>query len=64
MDEEEHSHIGHYELSETIGKGAFATVHLARHMITEEKVRSIKKQFKVFSLCVFFLGSTVCLPYT
>lgn len=39
--EEERAQVGSYELLETLGKGAFATVHLARHLITEEKVRTM-----------------------
>ena len=30
--------IGLYELGEALGKGAFATVRLGRHMLTEEEV--------------------------
>ena len=38
MDIDDISAIGGYELGVKLGKGAFATVRLARHMITEEKV--------------------------
>ena len=31
--------LGHYELGSKLGEGAFATVRLARHLITEDKVR-------------------------
>lgn len=36
---EEHPHIGNYRLLKTIGKGNFAKVKLARHVLTGREVR-------------------------
>uniref|UniRef100_A0AAQ5ZBG5 non-specific serine/threonine protein kinase n=1 Tax=Amphiprion ocellaris TaxID=80972 RepID=A0AAQ5ZBG5_AMPOC len=38
---EEHPHIGNYRLLKTIGKGNFAKVKLARHVLTGREVRQI-----------------------
>lgn len=38
---EEHPHIGNYRLLKTIGKGNFAKVKLARHVLTGREVRVI-----------------------
>lgn len=37
---EEHPHIGNYRLLKTIGKGNFAKVKLARHVLTGREVRT------------------------
>ena len=36
---QESTHIGFYQFEKVIGKGNFAVVKLARHTITEVKVR-------------------------
>uniref|UniRef100_A0A669DG57 non-specific serine/threonine protein kinase n=1 Tax=Oreochromis niloticus TaxID=8128 RepID=A0A669DG57_ORENI len=38
---EEHPHIGNYRLLKTIGKGNFAKVKLARHVLTGREVRQL-----------------------
>uniref|UniRef100_A0A8C4DCE1 non-specific serine/threonine protein kinase n=1 Tax=Dicentrarchus labrax TaxID=13489 RepID=A0A8C4DCE1_DICLA len=38
---EEHPHIGNYRLLKTIGKGNFAKVKLARHVLTGREVRQV-----------------------
>lgn len=38
---EEHPHIGNYRLLKTIGKGNFAKVKLARHVLTGREVRRV-----------------------
>uniref|UniRef100_A0A3Q4HVR5 non-specific serine/threonine protein kinase n=1 Tax=Neolamprologus brichardi TaxID=32507 RepID=A0A3Q4HVR5_NEOBR len=50
---EEHPHIGNYRLLKTIGKGNFAKVKLARHVLTGREVR------QVFNLC--FITFILCL---
>uniref|UniRef100_A0AAX7VT27 non-specific serine/threonine protein kinase n=1 Tax=Astatotilapia calliptera TaxID=8154 RepID=A0AAX7VT27_ASTCA len=53
---EEHPHIGNYRLLKTIGKGNFAKVKLARHVLTGREVRQIFNLcFITFILCVLFL---------
>uniref|UniRef100_A0A8B9PTH6 non-specific serine/threonine protein kinase n=1 Tax=Apteryx owenii TaxID=8824 RepID=A0A8B9PTH6_APTOW len=51
---EEHPHIGNYRLLKTIGKGNFAKVKLARHVLTGREVSLSKKEKKhtyfIFSL--------------
>lgn len=41
---EEHPHIGNYRLLKTIGKGNFAKVKLARHVLTGREVRILFRQ--------------------
>uniref|UniRef100_A0A8C0AUK1 non-specific serine/threonine protein kinase n=1 Tax=Buteo japonicus TaxID=224669 RepID=A0A8C0AUK1_9AVES len=43
---EEHPHIGNYRLLKTIGKGNFAKVKLARHVLTGREVSLSKKKKK------------------
>uniref|UniRef100_A0A8B9JU63 non-specific serine/threonine protein kinase n=1 Tax=Astyanax mexicanus TaxID=7994 RepID=A0A8B9JU63_ASTMX len=40
---DEHPHIGNYRLLKTIGKGNFAKVKLARHILTGREVRLVQK---------------------
>lgn len=43
--------VGYYELEKTIGKGNFAVVKLATHVVTRTKVSN-----KLFNLMVVFCG--------
>uniref|UniRef100_A0AAY4ECD4 non-specific serine/threonine protein kinase n=1 Tax=Denticeps clupeoides TaxID=299321 RepID=A0AAY4ECD4_9TELE len=52
---DEQPHIGNYRLLKTIGKGNFAKVKLARHILTGREVRTF------FTFNPFFLFSTVQL---
>uniref|UniRef100_A0A8C4JE68 non-specific serine/threonine protein kinase n=1 Tax=Dromaius novaehollandiae TaxID=8790 RepID=A0A8C4JE68_DRONO len=60
---EEHPHIGNYRLLKTIGKGNFAKVKLARHVLTGREVSLSKKTEEnknfIFSLAVFINISAV-----
>lgn len=47
---EEHPHIGNYRLLKTIGKGNFAKVKLARHILTGREVTQVST-FK-YNCCV------------
>uniref|UniRef100_A0A8C6KMN0 non-specific serine/threonine protein kinase n=1 Tax=Nothobranchius furzeri TaxID=105023 RepID=A0A8C6KMN0_NOTFU len=49
---EEHPHIGNYRLLKTIGKGNFAKVKLARHVLTGREVRY---NFMNIFKCSFFV---------
>lgn len=40
---DEHPHIGNYRLLKTIGKGNFAKVKLARHLLTGREVRVLRE---------------------
>uniref|UniRef100_A0A668SBW8 non-specific serine/threonine protein kinase n=1 Tax=Oreochromis aureus TaxID=47969 RepID=A0A668SBW8_OREAU len=52
---EEHPHIGNYRLLKTIGKGNFAKVKLARHVLTGREVRQVFNPcFKTFILLKLF----------
>lgn len=43
--------VGHYEVERTIGKGNFAVVKLATHLVTKTKVKSgINAHFFIFIL--------------
>uniref|UniRef100_A0A8C9VY53 Microtubule affinity regulating kinase 2 n=1 Tax=Scleropages formosus TaxID=113540 RepID=A0A8C9VY53_SCLFO len=53
---EEQPHIGHYRLLKTIGKGNFAKVKLARHVLTG------KESCLIFHNPVFQYHLFVCLP--
>lgn len=50
---EEHPHIGNYRLLKTIGKGNFAKVKLARHVLTGREV-SLEKKKRLIVWFVFF----------
>ncbi|XP_031435727.1 MAP/microtubule affinity-regulating kinase 3a, partial [Clupea harengus] len=70
--EEQPPHVGNYRLLKTIGKGNFAKVKLARHILTGREVAikiidktqlnptSLQKVSTLKLLCVFFLTS-VCV---
>jgi len=48
---------GLYDLEDTVGRGHYAVVKVARHVFTGEKVA-----VKVMAICVSMkLGSTICL---
>lgn len=47
--------VGYYEMECTIGKGNFAVVKLATHIVTKTKVSSFSKNFDTNSVfCVTF----------
>uniref|UniRef100_A0A8C5TXE7 non-specific serine/threonine protein kinase n=1 Tax=Malurus cyaneus samueli TaxID=2593467 RepID=A0A8C5TXE7_9PASS len=52
---EEHPHIGNYRLLKTIGKGNFAKVKLARHVLTGREVSIGKKKKKKADSLVYAL---------
>uniref|UniRef100_A0A8C4DCX5 non-specific serine/threonine protein kinase n=1 Tax=Dicentrarchus labrax TaxID=13489 RepID=A0A8C4DCX5_DICLA len=47
---EEHPHIGNYRLLKTIGKGNFAKVKLARHVLTGREVRQLFREVRIMKL--------------
>lgn len=68
---EEHPHIGNYRLLKTIGKGNFAKVKLARHVLTGREVSLFTKkkkklsQYFMYSLAIFIMSiSTFLLPFS
>lgn len=54
---EEQPHVGKYRLIRTIGKGNFAKVKLARHVITGREVSIYVKQLSFFSILPSLLFS-------
>lgn len=50
--------VGYYELEKTIGKGNFAVVKSASHLITKSKVKNThpKKPLKKIPKKIFFLS--------
>uniref|UniRef100_A0A8C8AE58 non-specific serine/threonine protein kinase n=1 Tax=Otus sunia TaxID=257818 RepID=A0A8C8AE58_9STRI len=61
---EEHPHIGNYRLLKTIGKGNFAKVKLARHVLTGREVSLSKKENKQKkAVSVFYLLSGEVFDY-
>lgn len=49
---DEQPHIGNYRLLKTIGKGNFAKVKLARHILTGKEVRRSGKDLTNMSTCL------------
>ena len=49
MQPEEQPHIGHYRILKTIGKGNFAKVKLARHVLTGREVGCFVPKLLKFS---------------
>lgn len=51
--------VGYYELEKTIGKGNFAVVKMATHVVTKSKVKTSIKNFlgaRYLSFCRYMLG--------
>lgn len=51
--------VGHYEIERTIGKGNFAVVKLATHIITKAKVRQLMSEYQRWTIisCHWFILS-------